>query len=83
MACAASSRWTLTSSNVAGIYGAEAAARRYYKASAANLNRDQAARMAAMVPNPRCTTAAHVRIRAGLRLSAATRGMRRCRAESN
>ncbi|MDP2030220.1 MAG: monofunctional biosynthetic peptidoglycan transglycosylase [Thiobacillus sp.] len=36
-----------------GIYGAEAAARRYYKTSAANLNRDQAARLAAMVPNPR------------------------------
>jgi monofunctional biosynthetic peptidoglycan transglycosylase len=36
-----------------GIYGAEAAARRYYKKSAANLTRDQAARMAAMVPNPR------------------------------
>ena len=35
-----------------GIYGAEAAARRYYKTSAANLNRDQAAQMAAMVPNP-------------------------------
>jgi monofunctional biosynthetic peptidoglycan transglycosylase len=36
-----------------GIYGAEAAARRYYRTSAANLNADQAARMAAMVPNPR------------------------------
>ena len=36
-----------------GIYGAEAAARRYYKTSAANLGRDQAARLAAMVPNPR------------------------------
>lgn len=36
-----------------GIYGAEAAARRYYKTSAARLSRDQAARMAAMVPNPR------------------------------
>jgi len=36
-----------------GIYGAEAAARRYYKKSAANLSRDQAASMAAMVPNPR------------------------------
>ncbi len=36
-----------------GIYGAEAAARRYYKKSAARLSRDQAARMAAMVPNPR------------------------------
>ena len=36
-----------------GIYGAEAAARRYYKTSAASLSRSQAARMAAMVPNPR------------------------------
>jgi len=36
-----------------GIYGAEAAARRYYKKSAATLSRDQAARMAAMIPNPR------------------------------
>ena len=36
-----------------GIYGAEAAARRYYKKSAANLSRHQAASMAAMVPNPR------------------------------
>ena len=36
-----------------GIYGAEAAARRYYRTSAANLSRDQAARMAAMIPNPR------------------------------
>lgn len=36
-----------------GIYGAEAASRRYYKKSAANLNRDQAARLAAMAPNPR------------------------------
>lgn len=36
-----------------GIYGAEAAARRYYKTSAANLSRNQAARLAAMVPNPR------------------------------
>ena len=36
-----------------GIYGAEAAARRYYRTSASKLNRDQAARMAAMVPNPR------------------------------
>ncbi len=36
-----------------GIYGAEAAARRYYKKPAAALDRDQAARLAAMVPNPR------------------------------
>lgn len=36
-----------------GVYGAEAAARRYYKTSATNLNARQAAQMAAMVPNPR------------------------------
>ncbi len=36
-----------------GIYGAEAASRRYFKTSAAHLSRDQAARLAAMVPNPR------------------------------
>lgn len=36
-----------------GIYGVEAAARRYYKIPAAKLNRDHAARLAAMVPNPR------------------------------
>lgn len=36
-----------------GIYGVEAGARRYYKTSAAKLNRDQAAQMAAMAPNPR------------------------------
>lgn len=35
-----------------GVYGAEAAARRYYKTSAANLNARQAAQLAAMVPNP-------------------------------
>ena len=36
-----------------GVYGAEAAARRYYKTSAANLGPSQAARLAAMVPRPR------------------------------
>lgn len=36
-----------------GIYGAEAAARRYYKTSAAKLSPRQAAQLAAMVPNPR------------------------------
>lgn len=36
-----------------GVYGAEAAARRYYKTSAAQLNARQAAQLAAMVPNPR------------------------------
>lgn len=36
-----------------GIFGAEAAARHYYHTSATNLNASQAARLAAMVPNPR------------------------------
>jgi monofunctional biosynthetic peptidoglycan transglycosylase len=36
-----------------GIYGAEAASRRYFKSSAAGLDADQAALLAAMIPNPR------------------------------
>lgn len=36
-----------------GIYGAEAASRRYFKMSAAGLGPDQAAHLAAMIPNPR------------------------------
>ncbi len=36
-----------------GIFGAEAAARHYYGIDAANLSAFQAARLAAMVPNPR------------------------------
>ena len=36
-----------------GVFGAEAAARHYYKTSAANLSQGQAARLAAMIPNPR------------------------------
>lgn len=36
-----------------GIYGAEAAARRYFKSSAAALGPGQAAHLAAMIPNPR------------------------------
>ncbi|MDR2164278.1 MAG: monofunctional biosynthetic peptidoglycan transglycosylase [Zoogloeaceae bacterium] len=36
-----------------GVFGAEAAARHYYQTSAARLSAPQAARMAAMVPNPR------------------------------
>lgn len=36
-----------------GIYGAQAASRRYFKKSAANLTPGQAASLAAMVPNPR------------------------------
>ena len=36
-----------------GVFGAEAAARHYFKVSAAGLGAEQAARLAAMVPNPR------------------------------
>lgn len=36
-----------------GIYGAEAASRRYFKTSAAGIGADQAALLAAMIPNPR------------------------------
>lgn len=36
-----------------GVFGAEAASRYYYRTSAAYLNAEQAARMAAMVPKPR------------------------------
>ena len=36
-----------------GVFGAEAAARHHYKTSAANLSAGQAAKLAAMIPNPR------------------------------
>ncbi len=36
-----------------GVFGAEAAAQHYYQVSAAQLSPEQAARLAAMVPNPR------------------------------
>lgn len=36
-----------------GVFGAEAAARHYYRISAANLGAEQSARLAAMIPNPR------------------------------
>lgn len=36
-----------------GVFGAEAAARHYYQISASQLSAEQAARLAAMVPNPR------------------------------
>jgi monofunctional glycosyltransferase len=36
-----------------GIFGAEAAARHYFRTSAANLSSSQAARLAVMLPNPR------------------------------
>jgi monofunctional biosynthetic peptidoglycan transglycosylase len=35
------------------VFGAEAAARHYFGVSAAQLSAEQAARLAAMVPNPR------------------------------
>ena len=35
-----------------GIYGAEAASRNYFKKSASNLTREEAAFLAAMVPSP-------------------------------
>jgi monofunctional biosynthetic peptidoglycan transglycosylase len=36
-----------------GVFGAEAAARHYYKTTASGLGAEQAAKLAAMVPNPR------------------------------
>ncbi|SME98438.1 monofunctional biosynthetic peptidoglycan transglycosylase [Pseudogulbenkiania subflava] len=36
-----------------GVFGAEAASRYYYRTAASNLSASQAARLAAMVPNPR------------------------------
>ncbi|KAB2926321.1 MAG: monofunctional biosynthetic peptidoglycan transglycosylase [Bacteroidetes bacterium] len=36
-----------------GVFGAEAAAKRYFGKSAANLTREEAARMAAVIPSPR------------------------------
>ena len=35
-----------------GVYGAEAAAQYYYKVPAARVDRDQAARLAAILPSP-------------------------------
>jgi len=36
-----------------GVFGAEAAARHYFKTSASNLNPEQAAKLAVIIPNPR------------------------------
>jgi monofunctional biosynthetic peptidoglycan transglycosylase len=36
-----------------GVFGAEAAARHYFKTSATNLSPEQAAKLAVMIPNPR------------------------------
>jgi monofunctional biosynthetic peptidoglycan transglycosylase len=41
-----------------GVYGAEAAAQRYFRKSAAHLSRAEAARLAAVLPNPRRLRAA-------------------------
>ena len=41
-----------------GVYGAEAAARRYFGTSAANIGPSQAARLAAVLPNPKKYSAA-------------------------
>jgi monofunctional biosynthetic peptidoglycan transglycosylase len=35
-----------------GVFGAEAAARKYFGTSAANITRDEAARLAAVIPSP-------------------------------
>ena len=42
-----------------GIFGAEAAARAYFGTDAGSLNGDQAARLAAILPNPHKWKAAH------------------------
>jgi monofunctional biosynthetic peptidoglycan transglycosylase len=43
-----------------GVYGAEAAARYYYQTSAAALTREQAARLAAVLPAPRARAPQHM-----------------------
>jgi len=43
-----------------GVYGAEAGAQYHYHASAARLSREQAARLAAVIPNPRKRRAARM-----------------------
>lgn len=42
-----------------GVYGVQAASRRYFGRDAANLNADQCARLAAVLPSPRRYNAAH------------------------
>ena len=43
-----------------GIYGLQAAARHYFKVNASQLSRDQAARLAAILPNPRKLSPIHM-----------------------
>lgn len=49
-----------------GVYGAEAGAQYHYHSSAARLSRDQAARLAAVIPNPRHRKAARMTHYAGI-----------------
>lgn len=59
-----------------GVFGAEAAARHYYRVSAAALSAEQAARLAAMIPNPRYYDKARSDRRLLRRASVIARGMR-------
>ncbi len=43
-----------------GVYGAEAAARRYYGIPASRVEREQGARLAAIIPSPRRRTPARM-----------------------
>ena len=56
-----------------GIFGAEAAARQYFGVSAAQLNTEQAARLAAYLPNPK----RYGRIRSGPYLDRRTAAIQR------
>ena len=59
-----------------GVFGAEAAARHYYRVSAGALSAEQAARLAAMIPNPRYYDKARNDRRLLRRTSVIARGMR-------
>ena len=59
-----------------GVYGCEAAARRYYKTSCASLDADQAAGLAAMIPSPRRI---NPRINPGLHARAVRKVLRQMR----
>ncbi len=59
-----------------GVYGCEAAARRYYRTSCASLDADQAAGLAAMIPSPRRI---NPRINPGLHARATRKVLRQMR----